>query len=71
MWMIYLFMCQDPPKYETLPLEASRKELKIQVTFEGETSECSLMFEQQKAYSLILYFQPPGIQCKLVSAPGN
>ncbi|KAF1382850.1 hypothetical protein PFLUV_G00148090 [Perca fluviatilis] len=55
---------QDPSKYESLPLEASSKELKIQVTFNGKTSECNHSFEEQKAYSLILY---PRVSCSLQS----
>ncbi|XP_031180175.1 solute carrier family 15 member 2 [Sander lucioperca] len=58
---------QNPPKYETLPLETSSKKLKIQVTFNGKTSECNHTFDEQKAYSLILYPDPTtGIQCKHV-----
>ncbi|XP_070770109.1 solute carrier family 15 member 2 [Enoplosus armatus] len=57
---------QDPPKYEMLPLAASGKEMKIQVTLNGETSECNHTLDQQKAYSLILYSETPGIRCKLV-----
>ncbi|XP_032384723.1 solute carrier family 15 member 2 [Etheostoma spectabile] len=58
---------QDPPKYETLSLEASGEELKIQVTFNGKTSECNHMLDEQKAYSLILYSDTTsGIQCKHV-----
>ncbi|XP_070693691.1 solute carrier family 15 member 2 [Pempheris klunzingeri] len=57
---------QDPPKYEMLPLGASTKELKIQVTFNGKTSECSQTFVQEEAYSLILNSETTGIQCKLV-----
>ncbi|KAK2840110.1 hypothetical protein Q5P01_013850 [Channa striata] len=56
---------QDPPKYETLPLEGSSKELKIQVTFKGKASECNQMFEEEKAYSLILSSTAAGIQCEL------
>ncbi|TDH06630.1 hypothetical protein EPR50_G00115270 [Perca flavescens] len=58
---------QDPSKYETLPLEASSKELKIQVTFNGKTLECNHTFDEQKAYSLILYPDTTtGIQCEHV-----
>ncbi|XP_034740659.1 solute carrier family 15 member 2 [Etheostoma cragini] len=58
---------QDPPKYETLSLEASGEEVKIQVTFNGKTSECNHVFDEQKAYSLILYSDTTtGIQCKHV-----
>uniref|UniRef100_A0A7N5ZSP3 Solute carrier family 15 member 2 n=1 Tax=Anabas testudineus TaxID=64144 RepID=A0A7N5ZSP3_ANATE len=46
---------QDPPKYETLPLEGSSKEVKIQVTFKGSTSECTQMFIEETAYSLFFY----------------
>lgn len=57
---------QDPPQYETLPLGTSSEELKIQVTYSGATSVCNQTFEEQKAYSLILYSEATGIQCKLV-----
>ncbi|XP_071336856.1 solute carrier family 15 member 2 isoform X2 [Trachinotus anak] len=57
---------QDPPEYETLPLGESSKELIIQVTFNGNDSQCNQMFEQEKTYSLILYSESTGIQCKLV-----
>ncbi|KAF3694581.1 Solute carrier family 15 member 2 [Channa argus] len=57
---------QDPPKYETLPLEASSKELRIQVVFNEKASECNQMFEEEKAYSLILHSTAAGIQCQLV-----
>lgn len=57
---------QDPPEYKTLPLENSSMELKIEVLFKGNTSQCNQMFEQQKAYSLFLYSSTSGIQCKLV-----
>ncbi|XP_053296541.1 solute carrier family 15 member 2 [Pleuronectes platessa] len=58
---------QDPPQYETLPLGSSNKELTIQVTLNGEASPCDQTFEQQKAYTLIIYSQTTGIQCKLVN----
>ncbi|XP_040004174.1 solute carrier family 15 member 2 isoform X2 [Xiphias gladius] len=54
------------PNYETLLLGESKKELMIQVTFKGNTSECNQTFEEQKAYSLIFYSETTGIQCKLV-----
>ncbi|XP_023260256.1 solute carrier family 15 member 2-like [Seriola lalandi dorsalis] len=57
---------QDPPEYETLPLGASSKELIIEVTLDGTTSRCNLMFEQEMAYSLILYPESKEIRCKLV-----
>ncbi|KAF0026756.1 hypothetical protein F2P81_021493 [Scophthalmus maximus] len=60
-------LCQDPPQYETLPLGTSSEELKIQVTYSGATSVCNQTFEEQKAYSLILYSEATGIQCKLAS----
>ncbi|XP_019961474.1 solute carrier family 15 member 2 isoform X2 [Paralichthys olivaceus] len=58
---------QDPPQYETLPLGSSSKELAVQVTLNGETSVCNQTFEQQKTYTLIIYSQTAGIQCKLVN----
>ncbi|XP_044071680.1 solute carrier family 15 member 2 [Siniperca chuatsi] len=58
---------QDPPEYEMLPLGASDKEMKIQVTLNGNTSECNHMFHEKKAYSLILHSETTGIQCKLVN----
>ncbi|XP_067460539.1 solute carrier family 15 member 2 [Thunnus thynnus] len=57
---------QDPPEYVTLPLEASSKELQIQVSQNGNISECNQTFDQEEAYSLILYPNTTGIQCKLV-----
>uniref|UniRef100_A0A3B4UC33 Solute carrier family 15 member 2 n=1 Tax=Seriola dumerili TaxID=41447 RepID=A0A3B4UC33_SERDU len=63
--------CQDPPEYETLPLGASSKELIIEVTLDGTTSRCNQTFEQEMAYSLILYPESKEIRCKLVSAPEN
>ncbi|TKS67771.1 Solute carrier family 15 member 2 [Collichthys lucidus] len=57
---------QDPPQYELLPLGASNNTLKIEVTFNGKTSECHRKFFQQKAYSLILFSRSDGINCTLV-----
>ncbi|KAG7502907.1 solute carrier family 15 member 2-like [Solea senegalensis] len=57
---------QDPPQYKTLALGTSSKNLTIQVTFNGTASDCKQYFKQQKAYSLIFYTEPTGIQCKLV-----
>ncbi|KAE8299710.1 hypothetical protein D5F01_LYC02123 [Larimichthys crocea] len=57
---------QDPPQYELLPLGASNNTLKIEVTFNGKTSECHCKFFQQKAYSLILFSRSDGINCTLV-----
>ncbi|XP_026151679.1 solute carrier family 15 member 2 isoform X2 [Mastacembelus armatus] len=57
---------EDPPEYKTLLLGTSSKDLMMQVTFEGTAYECEQMFEQEKAYSLILYSSTTGIKCKLV-----
>ncbi|XP_069576930.1 solute carrier family 15 member 2 [Brachyistius frenatus] len=57
---------QHPPKYETLHLGAPSKDLGILVTFGGSTSECNQLFEQHKAYSLVLYSESTGIQCRFV-----
>ncbi|XP_072253659.1 solute carrier family 15 member 2 [Leuresthes tenuis] len=58
---------QDPPKYEMLPLEAASKQLDIKVTYSGTEHPCIQMFEEQKAYSLIVYNDSSTrIQCKLV-----
>ncbi|XP_068185617.1 solute carrier family 15 member 2 [Antennarius striatus] len=57
---------KDPQKYETLPLGSPSTILKINVTRDGRTSNCSLMFHEQKAYSLILTSEATEIQCKLV-----
>ncbi|KAM6978791.1 solute carrier family 15 member 2 [Tautogolabrus adspersus] len=57
---------QDPPQYETVTLGETSKNLTIQVTFNGETSECLQKFEEKKAYSLIVDSVITGIQCKLV-----
>lgn len=39
----------------------------ITVIHNEEASVCKQMFKQEEAYSLILYNQTTGIQCKLVS----
>uniref|UniRef100_A0A8P4KE10 Solute carrier family 15 member 2 n=1 Tax=Dicentrarchus labrax TaxID=13489 RepID=A0A8P4KE10_DICLA len=62
---------QDPPKYEMLPLKAPSKMLKIEVTLNGATSECQHIFNQQNSYSLIVFSETTGVQCKLVSASEN
>uniref|UniRef100_A0A3Q3ENA0 Solute carrier family 15 member 2 n=1 Tax=Labrus bergylta TaxID=56723 RepID=A0A3Q3ENA0_9LABR len=59
-------LCQDPPQYETVTLGETSKNLTLQVTFNGETSECLQTFEEKKAYSLIVDSVNTGIQCKLV-----
>ncbi|XP_059198394.1 solute carrier family 15 member 2 [Centropristis striata] len=56
---------QDPAKYETLPLTAPGEDLKFEV-LNGKPSECNHTFNQQTAYSLILYPDSTRIQCKLV-----
>lgn len=60
-------LCQNPPQYETLALGASSKTLNIQVTYNGKTVECVQTFEQEMAYSLILYPEIIETKCKLVS----
>ncbi|KAI3355723.1 hypothetical protein L3Q82_004311 [Scortum barcoo] len=57
---------QDPPKYEVIPLQAAEKEMRVQITSNGKTSECSFIFEQKEAYSLILFPNNTEISCKLV-----
>ncbi|KAM4730853.1 solute carrier family 15 member 2 [Anableps anableps] len=57
---------QDPPAYETLTLGAPNKQLYIDVTFTGKQYQCSHAFEEQKAYSLIIYKENLDIKCKLV-----
>ncbi|KAM7380071.1 hypothetical protein PAMP_003391 [Pampus punctatissimus] len=57
---------QDPPGYVTLPLEASSKTLKIHVRYNENDFTCTEMFDQQKAYSLIVHPSTNGLQCKLV-----
>ncbi|XP_076603528.1 solute carrier family 15 member 2 [Chaetodon auriga] len=57
---------KDPPEYKTIPLEAPSKVLPISVTSNGKTSECYHLVFQEKAYSLILFAETTGIQCKLV-----
>uniref|UniRef100_A0A1A7XL39 Solute carrier family 15 (H+/peptide transporter), member 2 n=3 Tax=Iconisemion striatum TaxID=60296 RepID=A0A1A7XL39_9TELE len=57
---------QDPLNYETLHLEASSKILGITVTFSGKESVCEQTFEEQQAYSLIIYNTTSGIKCKMV-----
>uniref|UniRef100_A0A7N5ZQQ2 Solute carrier family 15 member 2 n=1 Tax=Anabas testudineus TaxID=64144 RepID=A0A7N5ZQQ2_ANATE len=39
------------------------KEVKIQVTFKGSTSECTQMFIEETAYSLFFYSTTAGIDC--------
>ncbi|KAM8854845.1 solute carrier family 15 member 2 [Spinachia spinachia] len=56
---------QDPTSYETL--SASGDELKLQLSFNGRPSECSFMPEQREAYSLILYPDAPGVNCRRVT----
>lgn len=62
-------MCQDPPEYVTLPVVGSSQEQMMEVTLNGNTSECQYTVEQQKAYSLILYSDAATVHCKLVSDP--
>ncbi|XP_070832395.1 solute carrier family 15 member 2 [Chaetodon trifascialis] len=57
---------KDPPEYKMVPLEAPSKVLTIGVTSNGTTSECYHLVNQEKAYSLILFTETSGIQCKLV-----
>ncbi|XP_037543084.1 solute carrier family 15 member 2 [Nematolebias whitei] len=57
---------QDPPNYEPLPLEASSRKLDLEVSALGASSVCSVTFEEQKAYSLIVYKETARITCKLV-----
>lgn len=66
------FFYQDPPEYEMLPFGGSSNISKmIEVTSDGKTSECTLEFHEQTAYSLILSSVPTttGIECKVVSVP--
>ncbi|XP_051814860.1 solute carrier family 15 member 2 isoform X2 [Acanthochromis polyacanthus] len=57
---------QDSPTYETLPLEGPAKYAYITVTSLGADTECNQRFEEEEAYSLILFPGPAGTQCKLV-----
>lgn len=57
---------QDPPKYETVTIGAHSQHIPVQVTFNGETTDCVEEFEEKKAYSLIVDSDITGIQCKLV-----
>ncbi|XP_038133672.1 solute carrier family 15 member 2 [Cyprinodon tularosa] len=57
---------QDPLEYETLPLGGSNTKLDVDVTFAGNTSKCTLDFEEQKAYSLIIYKEDTKINCERV-----
>ncbi|XP_071775663.2 solute carrier family 15 member 2 [Centroberyx gerrardi] len=59
---------QDPAEYVMLPLEAASKEVKMNISYSGvdTASQCNQTFEEQKAYSLILYPGPAGVLCKLV-----
>ncbi|KAM8749423.1 solute carrier family 15 member 2 [Acanthopagrus schlegelii] len=57
---------QDPPEYVTLPVEGSSQKQMMEVTLNGNTSECQYTVEQQKAYSIILYSDAATVHCKLV-----
>lgn len=57
---------QDSPTYETLPLGGPNTSAEISVTFMGMSSKCNQRFEEEEAYSLVLYPGPAGTQCKLV-----
>uniref|UniRef100_A0AAQ5XVH0 Solute carrier family 15 member 2 n=1 Tax=Amphiprion ocellaris TaxID=80972 RepID=A0AAQ5XVH0_AMPOC len=57
----------DSPTYETFPLEGPAKYAYITVTSLGADTECNQRFEEEEAYSLILFPGPAGTQCKLVS----
>uniref|UniRef100_A0A8C5N7S7 Solute carrier family 15 member 2-like n=1 Tax=Gouania willdenowi TaxID=441366 RepID=A0A8C5N7S7_GOUWI len=46
---------QDPPQYEMIPLGAPGKQIKVEVTHNGTTSTCDLLFKEEEAYSLIIY----------------
>uniref|UniRef100_A0A3P8U6D7 Solute carrier family 15 member 2 n=1 Tax=Amphiprion percula TaxID=161767 RepID=A0A3P8U6D7_AMPPE len=56
----------DSPTYETFPLEGPAKYAYITVTSLGADTECNQRFEEEEAYSLILFPGPAGTQCKLV-----
>lgn len=68
---LLVFLFQDPPEYQMLPLQAASKIMKIEATANGKTSECYNMFYEEKAYSLILNSDTTGIHCNLVSVPQN
>lgn len=57
---------QDFPTYETFPLEGPAKYAYITVTSLGADTECNQRFEEEEAYSLILFPGPAGTECKLV-----
>ncbi|KAM9710817.1 solute carrier family 15 member 2 [Menidia menidia] len=57
---------QDPSGYDLLSLEAPSQRLNISVASSGSAHLCTQMFEEQKAYSLIIYAETAGIQCKMV-----
>ncbi|XP_056291641.1 solute carrier family 15 member 2 isoform X2 [Pseudoliparis swirei] len=52
---------QDPPAYETVP--ASGEEMKIQVSFNGNISECNFTPDQQGAYTLLVSSDSTGVHC--------
>ncbi|XP_047457954.1 solute carrier family 15 member 2 [Mugil cephalus] len=58
---------EDPPNYEMVSLGAPVKKLTIPITYGALTTNCIQTFEQEEAYSLVLYPKSPNeIQCKLV-----
>uniref|UniRef100_A0A665WN53 Solute carrier family 15 member 2 n=1 Tax=Echeneis naucrates TaxID=173247 RepID=A0A665WN53_ECHNA len=57
---------QDPDEYKMLSLGESSKNLTIEVTYSGHTSECLQKFEQEKTYSLMVFPSEGGVQCQLV-----
>uniref|UniRef100_A0A665WME3 Solute carrier family 15 member 2 n=1 Tax=Echeneis naucrates TaxID=173247 RepID=A0A665WME3_ECHNA len=53
---------QDPDEYKMLSLGESSKNLTIEVTYSGHTSECLQKFEQEKTYSLMVFPSEGGVQ---------
>lgn len=49
-----------------LQLGDSSKNLHVEATFEGRTSVCNQLVQEQTAYSLILSPDGDGLSCKLV-----
>ncbi|CAN9498486.1 unnamed protein product [Ophioblennius macclurei] len=56
---------QDPPKYERLHLDVPSKNLQVEVVHQGSSSHCSLTFQQEEAYSLVLHGSNAGVKCSL------
>ncbi|KAM3607110.1 uncharacterized protein V6R79_001933 [Siganus canaliculatus] len=55
----------EDPEYKTLSLNSANTTVNIEVTYNGQSSQCSPRFLEKSAYSLIVRSNP-GIQCSAV-----